>query len=236
MFFLVLFIYYPAVKTLFKSLFLINSGNMPVKYVGLGNYRKLFSDETFLKSIVVTFEYALVVIPVTILMGYLLALISASGRRLSPVYELMYAMPMAVSMSVASVIFKLLLNGNLGLVNHVFHLNIMWFTDKKYALWAIIIIGIWMGLGLTYIFLLSAVRSVSEELLEAATAEGAGNVAEGALYLYPHDKSNPVLPVLCQRRKRIDDVRTRDYPDPGRTGQFHIYHYVLYVPERILRI
>ena len=35
----------------------------------------------------------------------------------------------------------------------------------------IIIIGIWMGLGLTYIFLLSAVRSVSEELLEAATAE-----------------------------------------------------------------
>ena len=103
MFFLVLFIYYPAVKTLFKSLFLINSGNMPVKYVGLGNYRKLFSDETFLKSIVVTFEYALVVIPVTILMGYLLALISASGRRLSPVYELMYAMPMAVSMSVASV-------------------------------------------------------------------------------------------------------------------------------------
>ena len=94
-------------------------------------------------------------------MGYLLALISASGRRLSPVYELMYAMPMAVSMSVASVIFKLLLNGNLGFINHVFHLNIMWFTDKKYALWAIIIIGIWMGLGMTYIFLLSAVRSVS---------------------------------------------------------------------------
>ena len=75
MFFLVLFIYYPAVKTLFKSLFLINSNNIPVKFVGLGNYRKLFSDETFLKSIVVTFEYALVVIPVTILMGYLLALI-----------------------------------------------------------------------------------------------------------------------------------------------------------------
>lgn len=123
MFFLVLFIYYPAVKTLFKSLFLINSSNIPVKFVGLGNYRKLFSDETFLKSIVVTFEYALVVIPVTILMGYLLALISASGRRLSPVYELMYAMPMAVSMSVASVIFKLLLNGNLGFINHVFSAN-----------------------------------------------------------------------------------------------------------------
>lgn len=119
--FLVLFIYYPAVKTLFKSLFLINSSNMPVKFVGMGNYRKLFSDETFLKSIVVTFEYALVVIPVTILMGYLLALISASGRRLSPVYELMYAMPMAVSMSVASVIFKLLLMG-------IWDLSIMCFT------------------------------------------------------------------------------------------------------------
>ena len=54
------------------------------------------------------------------------------------------------------------------------HLDVYKRQDKKYALWAIIIIGIWMGLGLTYIFLLSAVRSVSEELLEAATAEGAG--------------------------------------------------------------
>lgn len=196
MFFLVLFIYYPAVKTLFKSLFLINSSNIPVKFVGLGNYRKLFSDETFLKSIVVTFEYALVVIPVTILMGYLLALISASGRRLSPVYELMYAMPMAVSMSVASVIFKLLLNGNLGFINHVFHLNIMWFTDKKYALWAIIIIGIWMGLGMTYIFLLSAVRSVSEELLEAATAEGAG-IWQKVRYIYTPMISPTLFYLFC---------------------------------------
>ena len=101
-------------------------------------------------------------------------------REALSVYELMYAMPMAVSMSVASVIFKLLLNGNLGFVNHV-SLKYMWFTDKKYALWAIIIIGIWMGLGLTYIFLCG--RSVSEELLEAATAEGPGSGRRCAIFI-----------------------------------------------------
>ena len=108
----------------------------------------------------------------------------------------MYAMPMAVSMSVASVIFKLLLNGNLGFINHVFHLNIMWFTDKKYALWAIIIIGIWMGLGMTYIFLLSAVRSVSEELLEAATAEGAG-IWQKVRYIYTPMISPTLFYLFC---------------------------------------
>ena len=104
---------------------------------------------------------------------------------------------MAVSMSVASVIFKLLLKWESGIyqscVSLKYHCGL---TDKKYALWAIIIIGIWMGLGMTYIFLLSAVRSVSEELLEAATAEGAG-IWQKVRYIYTPMISPTLFYLFC---------------------------------------
>ena len=170
---LVTFIYYPAIKTMIKSLYLVNAQNQPVKFVGLENYVKLFSDSDFINSIKVTFKYAMIVVPSTIFLALVLALFSAKKRKCSTLYELLYAIPMAVSMSVACVIFSILLNGNLGLINHIFHLDIQWFTDKKMTLYALMIIGIWLDLGMNYLFMLSAVRGVPAELLEAAEIDGA---------------------------------------------------------------
>ncbi|MDD2959962.1 MAG: sugar ABC transporter permease [Lachnospiraceae bacterium] len=171
---LITFIYYPAIKTMIKSLYLVNAQNRPVKFIGLENYIKLFSDPEFINSIKVTFTYALVVVPCTLLISLILALFSSRKRKMSVVYELLYAVPMAVSVSVACVVFSILLNGNLGLINHVFHLNVQWFTDKNVTLIALMFIGIWLDIGMNYLFMLSAVRGVPAELLEAAEIDGAG--------------------------------------------------------------
>lgn len=184
-FFLVLFIYYPAIKTMWKSLYVVNAENHPVAFVGLKNYVTLFRDADFINAIKVTFIYTIITVPCTILLAYILALFSAKRRRASSVYELLYALPMAVSMSVACVIFRILLNGNLGLINHVFHLNIDWFTDKHYALISLMIIGIWLDLGMNYLFLLSAVRSVSSEMMEAASLDGANFIQKATRIIIP---------------------------------------------------
>ena len=184
-FFLALFIYYPAIKTMWKSLYVVNAENHPVAFVGLKNYVTLFRDADFINAIKVTFIYTIITVPCTILLAYILALFSAKRRRASSVYELLYALPMAVSMSVACVIFRILLNGNLGLINHVFHLNIDWFTDKHYALISLMIIGIWLDLGMNYLFLLSAVRSVSSEMMEAASLDGANFIQKATRIIAP---------------------------------------------------
>lgn len=106
-FFLVLFIYYPAIKTMWKSLYVVNAENHPVAFVGLKNYVTLFRDADFINAIKVTFIYTIITVPCTILLAYILALFSAKRRRASSVYELLYALPMAVSMSVACVIFRI---------------------------------------------------------------------------------------------------------------------------------
>jgi len=173
MLFIIGFIYYPAIKTMFKSLYLVNADNHPIAFVGLENYKTLFRDPEFRNAISVTFRYSIITVPLTIIIAYTLALISTRKRKMSKLYELLYAIPMAVSMSVACVIFRILLNGNLGLINHTLGLNIQWFTDKNYTLFALIIIGVWLDLGMNYLFLLSAVRNVDSDLLEAAELDGA---------------------------------------------------------------
>ena len=196
MLFIIGFIYYPAIKTMLKSLYLVNAENHPVAFVGLANYRTLFSDPEFRGAVRVTFQYALWSVPLTIVIAYALALISAKKRRLSRLYELLYALPMAVSMSVACVIFRILFNGNLGLINHVFGWSIQWFTDKSYTLVVLIIIGVWLEIGMNYLFLLSAVRGVNRDLLEAAELDGASALKK-VRYIYTPLISPTVFYLFC---------------------------------------
>lgn len=196
MLFIIGFIYYPAIKTMFKSLYLVNAENRPVAFVGLENYRTLFSDPEFRGAVRVTFRYALCSVPLTIVIAYALALISARKRRLSGLYELLYALPMAVSMSVACVVFRILFNGNLGLINHVFGWSVQWFTDKNYTLVVLIIIGVWLEIGMNYLFLLSAVRGVNRDLLEAAELDGASALKK-IRYIYTPLISPTVFYLFC---------------------------------------
>lgn len=104
-----------------------------------------------------------------------MAMAANRKRKTSWFYELAFAFPMAVSMSVAALIFKLMLNPQIGIINHVFGLDVQWFNGEKTALLSVIILGVWLGLGLDFLFLLSAVRSVPEDLIEAARIDGCPN-------------------------------------------------------------
>jgi len=173
---IITFTYFPFFKTIIMSTFLVNASGTAIEFVGLENYQNLFKDTVFLKSIGNTFKYVICVVPATIAIGFSLALMANRKRKFSRLYETMFSLPMAISMSVTALIFQLLLNPNIGAFNYIFHTNIRWLTDPKYALTAIIMIGIWMGVGMDFMFLLSAVRAVPEELLECADVEGVGAI------------------------------------------------------------
>lgn len=171
--FIVAFTYYPFIKTAVTSLYLTNSTGAPVEFVGVENYVKIFKDVTFLRSIRNTFVYVLFQVPITIAIAFCLAMAANMKRKLSGIYEVLFSLPMAVSMSVAALIFKLLLNPQIGALNHVLGLDLLWFNSESTALAAIIFLGVWLGLGLDFIFLLSAVRGVPDDLIESARIDGA---------------------------------------------------------------
>lgn len=170
---MVAFTYYPFVKTVITSGFLTNATGQAVEFVGLENYENLLKDPTFIKSIKNTFIYTFCQVPITIMLAFFMAIAAGRKRKASGAYELMFAFPMAVSMSVAALIFKLLLNPQIGAFNHIFNLDCLWFNGESTAMPAIIILGVWLGVGLDFLFLLAAVRGVSEDLIEAARIDGA---------------------------------------------------------------
>lgn len=167
------FTYYPFIKTVITSTFLTNATGQAVEFVGMENYENLFKDPTFIKSIKNTFIYTFCQVPVTITLAFFMAIAAGKKRKASGIYELMFSFPMAVSMSVAALIFKLLLNPQIGAFNHIFHLNSLWFNGESTAMPAIMLLGVWLGVGMDFLFLLAAVRGVPEDLIEAARIDGA---------------------------------------------------------------
>ncbi|MBU7317526.1 sugar ABC transporter permease [Paenibacillus sp. SM 69] len=167
-----LFNYYPFVKTMVLGFTLVDMLGNPVEFVGLENFVEAFQDERLLRALLNTLQFTILTVPATLLITLTLALLAEKARKGSRIYQVMFALPMAVSMSSAVMIFQLLMNPTIGMFNYITGLGLNWFGDEKYALTGIAIISVWMSIGFSFLFLLAALRNVPQELLESAEMEG----------------------------------------------------------------
>lgn len=174
--FFILFTYYPFIKTVFNSFFLTNFMGVRKEFVGLENYIRILQDKEFLTAVKNTFIYVIVSVPVSVLIALVLAMVASRKTFSSPVYETMYALPMAMSSSVCAMIFELMYNPSLGILNEILGTNISWLTDARFTIYAISFISVWMNIGYNFLFLLAAVRNVPSDLIEASTLEGMGPI------------------------------------------------------------
>ena len=169
------FVFFPFVKTVLYSFTLTNSRGQPVEFVGLENYRKLFTSPAFYNSLKLTLIFAPMVCIPTLLISYVLAALANSRMKGSRVYEVMYSLPMAVASAPAAAIwFILLTSGKSGVVNSLLGTEIRWFLDAKYALIGVAFVTVWLNIGAGFIFLLTGFRNVPDELIESARIDGAG--------------------------------------------------------------
>lgn len=170
--FLILFIFYPFAKNTWLSLHTVNQFREIKSFVWLKNFTKVFSDGAFWQAVGNTFIYVLVTVPVAMAIGYFLACLARKKRKLSTVYEVLFALSMATSDAVIAMIFQLLYNPSFGNLNKVLGLTIDWLHDGNYALLSLMVIQIWHNIGYNFLFMLSAQRSISTEVLESAKLDG----------------------------------------------------------------
>jgi len=172
--FAVVFVYYPFIRTFLYSFSLVNAKGDIMGFVGFENFGQLFQNQVFGMAIKNTLFLTAMFVPLNLFFSLSCALLANKKRPLSGIYETMFTMPMAVSMPAAAMIFKILLNPTVGIVNHYLGINIGWYTDKKFAIYGILLLCLWMGLAFDFLLFLSAVRAVPEQLMESATIDGAG--------------------------------------------------------------
>lgn len=170
----VVFVYYPFVKTIMNSLCTVNQKGDITGFAGLDNYRYVFGRSDFRKAILNSLKLTVINVPITLVITISLALIANKRRKFSSLYETLFTMPMAVSMSAACMIFKSMFSPTLGIVNAKLGTNLGWFESRETALYTIIILTVWMGIGFDFLLFLSALRGIPAQVMEAARLDGAG--------------------------------------------------------------
>jgi len=177
-----MFSYYPFFKTFIYSLLTVNVRAEIKEFVGLKNYIEIFTRPDFVKSILVTFKFALMYLPLAVTIPLALALIANKKKPFSDLYQTLYALPMAVSMSAGCLIFEQFYQRKAGILNYMLNqlglmqntTDINWLNDKVWALPALVLIVVWLHIGFNFMLLLAAVRNVPQELIESAELDGAG--------------------------------------------------------------
>lgn len=171
--FFITFTYYPFLKTVFSSFFIVDSMGRVKHYCGLENYLHVLKTPLFQLAVRNTILYTLLSSPLSIIIALLLAMISYKPTRSSSIYETLFSATMAMSMSVSAMIFKLAYNPSIGALNAILHTRINWLNDEHWAMIAISVISVWMHIGYNFLFLLAAIRGIDKSILESASIDGA---------------------------------------------------------------
>ena len=147
---------------------------------GLDNYKKLFADPLILQATANTFKYTLIVVPSTIIISLIVAVLLNEKIKGKTIYRVIYFLPMVAAPAAIAMVWKWLYNADFGLINSILNKigieNINWVTDPKIALYSIAIVAIWSSIGYNMIIFLAGLQEIPREYYEAANVDGAGPI------------------------------------------------------------
>ena len=177
--FFVIFVLYPmvvCVVTSFTDATLGTNG----KFIGMGNYEKLFADEVFWKGLKNTLIIVVVSVPITCAFSlWVASIISKMHVAATSLFRCIFYLPVVTGSVAVTVVWNWMFNYRSGILNMVgkemelIEKNINWLGDEKYALACIILILLTTSVGQPIVLYVSALDNVDKSLVEAAEVDGA---------------------------------------------------------------
>ena len=149
------------------------------QWVGFANFQRLASDPVFWQTLGNTILYLVGVVPILVIFPLILAiLVNQKLRGISWIRASFYA-PVVISMVVAGIAWKWLYAEN-GLFNQLlqqlgFEAGIPWLTSPDWAIFSVMVVTVWKGLGYYMVIYLAGLQSIPHELYEAAALDGSDN-------------------------------------------------------------
>ncbi|TDE89580.1 sugar ABC transporter permease [Occultella glacieicola] len=185
---LVVFYLWPLLRTIILS---VSTGNPFLGYeiTGFDNWVQVLTGDELPRALLNTLVYAAVV-----LLGVPLAMITAvllhqRGLRFRGLYRVLYFLPVVTMPAAVAMVWRYIYNGDFGLLNEVFAAvglpTTAWVADPRTALFAVAVVGIWMGLGTNLIILAAGLEAIPDSVTEAAMLDGAGPVRRFASITAP---------------------------------------------------
>ena len=174
------FVIYPLIRSTYFALTRYN-GLTPPEFIGLGNFRRMFStDPSFWPSVRATLELVVLYVPLSLVIGLVLAMFCNQRLRGVRIVRTLCYLPVVLPVIATITLWKFVFDPQVGLANQVLswlHLpTSLWLSSSSMAMPSIVIVMLW-SVGSTMIIFLAALQAVPTELYEAARIDGAGSTA-----------------------------------------------------------
>nr|WP_309242057.1 sugar ABC transporter permease [Paenibacillus sp. S150] len=160
-----------------------------IRFSGLDNFRQLFQDDVFLKSLGNNFVMLLAV-PIGMAIALVLGVIISNHVYAPGAFKVIYFMPQISSVVAVAVVWQVLFHPSYGPVNgFLMALGIehppKWLADPSYALPSVMMLMIWIDLGVSLIIYIAGIKNIPADLYEAATIDGASKMAQFRSITFP---------------------------------------------------
>ena len=147
-----------------------------IQFVGLDNYKEIFTEPLFGKILLNTVVFALATSFFGVIIPLILAAIMNSKIRGADFFKTAYFLPFITPMIVIGIVWEWIFDPNIGLLNKVLQVHINWLYDPHWAMPALILVSVWKLIGYNMIIFLSGFSGISNSMFEAAKIDGANPV------------------------------------------------------------
>ncbi|MEB3178636.1 MAG: sugar ABC transporter permease [Nostocaceae cyanobacterium] len=179
---LCLTVFYPALQAFYLSFTRYEYDiTQPPQWVGLANFLRLWKDPVFWQTVRNTLLYLIGVVPILVLAPLGLAILVNQKLRGMHWFRAAYYTPVVISMVVAGIAWNWLYAEN-GLLNQLFQQlrlikePIPWLTSPNLALFSVMVVTIWKGLGYYMVIYLAGLQSIPADVYEAAAIDGSDGI------------------------------------------------------------
>jgi len=168
---------FPVLYGVVQSLFRAKSIGLPTSFVGIDNYAEMFGDPEFWASLRISVVFVLGCLIVSTVVGVTFAFALHRALGAARFLRAVTIAPYIVSSVAAAVMFRILFNGDFGLLNRILEFfgfgGLPWLTNEHLAMLVVIFCQVWTDVPLTILLVLAGLQSIDQSYMDAALVDGA---------------------------------------------------------------
>lgn len=172
------FHFYPMIQAFYLSLWDYYPNSANNEFIGIDNFVRLAKDEAFWEALWNTLQY-LVCVPIIVSLSLALAILVEPKIPFMSFFRACYYVPVVTMMVVVAFAWQLILDTEYGMLNQqlksigLIDRGIPWLTSNQLALWSVMSVTIWKGLGYYMVMFIVALKTVPQDLIDSARIDGA---------------------------------------------------------------
>lgn len=144
-----------------------------IHFVGLSNYKSVFTEPEFLQILINTVVYAVSTTVFAVLIPLFIASIINNKIKGSEFFKTIYFLPFITPAVVIAIVWAWIFDPNIGLVNTLFHTHYTWLFSTKLAMPILIFVSVWKLIGYNVVLFLTGFSTIDKSVYEASKIDGA---------------------------------------------------------------